>query len=64
MSRPNLRTRLRVAAQGLKARASASPDIWDESGSNGRDWPHQVDDVSAWLELPGDFSAPDGETND
>ena len=61
MSRPSFRMRLRRAARGLKARASASPDIWDESATSGQDWTHQMEDVSTWLELPRDFMAHDGD---
>jgi hypothetical protein len=61
MSRPSFRKRVRTAVRGLKARASASPDIWDDPATGGQDWTHQMDDVSTWLELPSDFLARDGE---
>jgi hypothetical protein len=61
MSRPSFRMRIRTAARGLKDRASASPDIWDERATGGQDWTEQMEDVSAWLELPRDFMARDGE---
>jgi hypothetical protein len=61
MSGPSFRMRLREAARGLKARASASPDIWDDSATSGPDWTHPMEDVSTWLELPSDFMARDGE---
>jgi hypothetical protein len=59
MGREGFRVRVRTAAEGLKARISASPDIWDEPADRGQDWVADLGDVSAWLELPPDFRAPD-----
>jgi hypothetical protein len=59
MGRAGLRVRVRTAAEGLKARISASPDIWDEPEDRRQDWVAELDDVSEWLELPPDFRAPD-----
>jgi hypothetical protein len=59
MGRPRFRTRVRSAAEGLKARVSASPDIWGEINDHQCTSVHQMDDVSSWLELPPDFRAPD-----
>jgi hypothetical protein len=59
MGRSGLRVRVRTAAEGLKARMSASPDIWDEPADREQDWVAELDDVSDWLELPPDFRAPD-----
>jgi hypothetical protein len=54
MGNPSFRSRLRVGAGRLRARLSRSPDIWDERAD-------QMDDVSAWLELPQGFRAPDAD---
>jgi hypothetical protein len=59
MGKANVRIRVRTAAEGLKARFSASPDIWDKPEDSEHDWATQLDDVSDWLELPPDFRAPD-----
>jgi hypothetical protein len=59
MGRPRFRTRVRSAAEGLKARVSASPDIWEEINDHQCTSVHRVEDVSTWLELPPDFRAPD-----
>jgi hypothetical protein len=59
MGRANFRVRVRAAAEGFKARISASPDIWDETPDRGQDWVAELGDVSDWLELPPDFRAPD-----
>ncbi len=59
MGRAGLRVRVRTATEGLKARISVSPDIWDEPADRGQDWVAELDDVSEWLELPPDFRAPD-----
>jgi hypothetical protein len=59
MGRPRFRTRVRGAAERLKARVSASPDIWGEITDHHCTSVHQMDDVSTWLELPPDFRAPD-----
>jgi hypothetical protein len=56
-----MRFRLRSVAKGLKDRVSATPDIWDSSlGKEQASTPH-TEDVSAWLELPSDFRAPDDD---
>jgi hypothetical protein len=59
MGRTRLLVRVRTATEGLKARISATPDIWDEPADRGQDWVAEMDDVSEWLELPPDFRAPD-----
>jgi hypothetical protein len=59
MGSRSLRVRVRTAAEGLKARISASPEIWDEPADGAQDWIAELDDVSEWLELPPDFRAPD-----
>lgn len=56
MGRPKLRLRVRSATEGLRARVSATPDIWDGYAGEG-----ELDDVSDWLELPPDFRAPDDD---
>ncbi len=61
MGRASFRIRVRTAAEGLKARFSVSPDIWDEPEDTGPDWAAQLDDVSDWLELPADYRAPDDD---
>jgi hypothetical protein len=60
MGRSNIRIRVRTAAKGLKDRVSASPDIWD-SLKKEQDSGSHTEDVSAWLELPRDFRAPDDD---
>jgi hypothetical protein len=64
MGRPRFRTRVRGAAEGLKARVSASPDIWDETTDDQCTSVHHMEDVSTWLELPPDFRAPDDHDAD
>jgi hypothetical protein len=61
MGRANFRIRVRTAADGLKARFSASPDIWGKPADSENDWGAQPHDVSDWLELPPDYRAPDDD---
>jgi hypothetical protein len=56
-----IRIRLRSVAKGLKDRVSASPDIWDSSLKKDQDSAPHTEDVSAWLELPRDYRAPDDD---
>jgi hypothetical protein len=61
MCRSSIRIRVRSVAKGLKDRVSASPDIWDSSVKKDQHSPTQMEDVSAWLELPSDYRAPDDD---
>jgi hypothetical protein len=61
MGRSSFRFRVRTAAKGVRARISASPDIWDEAARGEHDWATGGADVSDWLELPPDFRAPDDD---
>jgi hypothetical protein len=61
MGKPSFRTRVRRAAEGLKARVSASPDIWDEVPENEGDWTPEMGGVAEWLELPQGYRAPDDD---
>jgi hypothetical protein len=61
MGRSSFRFRMRTAAKGVRARVSASPDIWDEAAPGEHDWATGGEDVSEWLELPPDFRAPDDD---
>ncbi|HUJ65898.1 MAG TPA: hypothetical protein VLX59_10190 [Acidimicrobiales bacterium] len=61
MGRSSFRFRVRTAAKGVRARISASPDIWDETAQGQPDWATSGEDVSDWLELPPDFRAPDDD---
>jgi hypothetical protein len=61
LGRVTIRFRLRSAAKGLKDRVSASPDIWDSSSKKEQDSTRPTEDVSAWLQLPKDFKAPDDD---
>jgi hypothetical protein len=59
MGRPRFRARARRAAEGLRARVSATPDLWEGLGDG--DPERLEDDVTAWLELPPNFRAPDDD---
>jgi hypothetical protein len=60
MGRPQFRARARRAAEGLRARVSPTPDLWE--GLGGGDPERELEeDLSAWLELPPDFRAPDDD---
>ena len=61
MGRSNISNRVRSVARGLKDRVSASPDIWDSSLKKEEGSAGHMDDVSAWLELPRDYRAPDDD---
>jgi hypothetical protein len=61
MGRSSFRFRVRTAAKGVRARLSASPDIWDETAQGEPDWATSGEDVSDWLELSPDFRAPDDD---
>ncbi len=59
MGKPTFRWRLRSAACDLRARLSASPDIWTESAW--QDQTKQANDVADWLKIPIMFPASDGD---
>ena len=61
MGRSSISIRVRSLAKGLKERVSASPDVWDGSLKKDDDSARHIDDVSAWLELPSDYRAPDDD---
>jgi hypothetical protein len=42
----------------VRARFSA----WADTGDSGEEWSQDTEDVSAWLELPPDFRAPDDDS--